>query len=751
MLGHLKRVLVIGAHPDDEDTELLTVLVRGMGAEAAYLSLNRGEGGQNLIGPELGVALGLLRTEELLSARRLDGATQFFTRAYDFGFSKTLDETWSHWPRDTILKDVVRVIRRYRPQVVVSIFSGTPRDGHGQHQAAGWAAQEAFRAAGDSSRFPELMREEKLAPWAPLKLYRSTRYDTVGTTLTLEGGVLDSAVGLSFHQIAMAGRSLHRSQDMGRLQQLGPSRVPLGLLEDRTGRGRQSLFAGVDTLLPPGPEPQDQRLHREAAAAATAGVLCDARGDDDRVVAGQVVRVTLECWNTGTSSRTVLATLAAAPGLTTDTVTPVRLDLAPGALVSRDVSFRVAADAPLTTPYFMLPRDEPAIYDWSRAAPGVRGLPFEPPALRASFAVDDSFTLWREVSYRFDDQARGEVRRPVTVVPRVDVRIDPATEVWSTASSGPHRLSVTLTHWARDTTAGTVTIEVPRGWPPVTARPFGFTRENDRDTYTFDVRAPSTLPAEPVALTAVARDAAGRRYEAGVVTVDYPHVRPRSYVRPARTMVRSAALLLPPVRGVGYIRGASDRVPEALRSVGVPVTMIDAPMLERGDLGRYQAIIVGPRAYETDSALVENNNRLLDYARRGGLVIVQYQQGPFFDGHFAPYPLTLADSHDRVTEETAPVRIVAPGDPVVRVPNRIGEGDWKGWVQERGLYFPRSWDPAYHPIVESHDSGESPLEGGLLVASVGKGRYIYTGLSFFRQLPAGVPGAFRLFANLLGR
>ncbi len=249
MLGHYKRVLMIGAHPDDEDTELLTILVRGMGAEAGYLSLNRGEGGQNLIGPELGEALGLLRTEELLAARRLDGARQYFTRAYDFGYSKTLEETWQHWPRDTILKDVVRIVRRFRPQIIVSIFSGTPRDGHGQHQAAGWAAQEAFRVAGDSTRFRELFSEEGLLPWSPMKLYRSTRFDTTATTLTLNGGVLDPAVGKSYHQIAMAGRSLHRSQDMGQLQRIGPSNVRLALIEDRTGAGAGGLFAGIDTTI----------------------------------------------------------------------------------------------------------------------------------------------------------------------------------------------------------------------------------------------------------------------------------------------------------------------------------------------------------------------------------------------------------------------------------------------------------------------------------------------------------------------
>jgi len=271
MLGHDERVLVIGAHPDDEDTELLTILVRGMGAEVAYLSLNRGEGGQNLIGPELGEALGLLRTSELLSARRLDGARQYFTRAYDFGFSKSLDDTWAHWPRDSVLKDVVRIIRRFQPQVVVSIFSGTPRDGHGQHQAAGWAAQEAFRIAGDSAQLPELMSEEHLAPWSPSKLYLSTRFDSAATSLTMDGGALDAAVGQTYHQIAMQGRSLHRSQDMGQLQGIGPSQVRLRLLVDRTGHGGGGIFAGVDTTLAPVLGAKNARDYQQAVASLRAG------------------------------------------------------------------------------------------------------------------------------------------------------------------------------------------------------------------------------------------------------------------------------------------------------------------------------------------------------------------------------------------------------------------------------------------------------------------------------------------------
>jgi LmbE family N-acetylglucosaminyl deacetylase len=782
MLGHTERVLMIGAHPDDEDTELLTLLVRGRGAEAAYLSLNRGEGGQNLIGPELGMALGLLRTEELLAARRLDGARQFFTRAYDFGYSKTLDETWHHWPPDTVLKDVVRIVRRFRPQIIVSVFSGTPRDGHGQHQAAGWAAREAFRIAGDSSRFPELQREEGLAPWTPLKLYRSTRFDTTATTLTLQGGELDRAAGRSYHQIAMAGRSLHRSQDMGRLQQLGPSPIRVALWEDRTGRGAGGFFAGIDTTLrvpdaalAPGDTgaaalvalrerwaaagaPADQLAHLDQAITIAAGVVCDARSDDDRVVPGQRVTVTFECWNSGTAPHTMTASLRAGPALEVPGGA-MTFRLAPGALASRNVTGTVRLDALPTQPYFRLARPEPAIYDWSGAPPPVRGEPFGPPPLTAEFVLDGAAHSAREVSYRTNDQARGELRRPLRVVPRVDVDIDPGTEVVPAGDSAARRFTVTLTHGSRDTTAGTLMLELPAGWAAVPSQRFRLTQEDERETFTFEVRPPAAPTSGAAALRAVARDESGRRYGSGVVTVDYPHIRARSYVRPATAHLRVASLVLPRLTRIGYVRGAADRVPEALSGVGLPVVLLDKAALDRGDLRRFDAIVIGPRAYETDSSLVENNGRLLQYARDGGLVIVQYQQLVYFPGGFAPYPLTVGApppapglppiGHDRVTEEDAPVRVLDPASPVVRAPNRIGPEDWKGWVQERGLYFAHTWAPEYHPVLEMHDTGDPPLEGGLLTARVGRGTYVYTGLSFFRQLPAGVVGAFRIFANLL--
>jgi hypothetical protein len=397
--------------------------------------------------------------------------------------------------------------------------------------------------------------------------------------------------------------------------------------------------------------------------------------------------------------------------------------------------------------------------------PSIMGEPFDPAELTGSFALAGIGPVRREASYRINDQAYGERRRPLVVVPRVDVKLSPATELWSSAP-GAHDFTVTLLHGARDSTRGTVTLEVPAGWPAVEAQRFDFTREDERETYRFVLRPPAGLRAGRYEIRAVATDQAGRRYDRGVFTVDYPHIRPRSWTQVSSATVNVAPLEMARLRRVGYIRGASDRVPEALASVGVPLELLDAQALERGDLTAYDAIIVGSRAYETDSALVENNGRLLAYTRGGGLLIVQYQQQVFFNGPYAPYPLKVGgeqivlDSvggtrvgpligHDRVTDERAPVSIIDPASPVVSRPNRLGPADWEGWVQERGLYFARSWDQAFTPVLEMADPGEAPLRGSLLVARYGEGTYVYTGISFFRELPAGVPGAFRLFANLL--
>ncbi len=756
MQGQHKRVLMIGAHPDDEDTELLTVLVRGQGAEAAYLSLSRGEGGQNLIGPELGEYLGLIRTEELLAARRLDGARQYFTRAFDFGFSKNIEESSRLWPRDSVLKDVVRIVRRFRPQVLVSVFSGTPRDGHGQHQMAGWAAAEAFVAAGDPSRFPELFSQEGLEPWAPLKLFRNARFDPTGASYSLEGGVLDPAVGQSYRQIAMRGRSLHRSQDMGVLQEPGPSSIRLALITDRSGASDGALWSGIDTsavpLEPTGIESRDLRRHADDAAAIAAGLVLDATTTDGRIIPGQQLAVRLSVWNAGSRQASAAFSLEAPAGWGVIPCAAAELAVAPGTVAACVMSVTVPEDAAPTSPYFLQEPRDGAMYRWSGPASNW-GEPFDPAPLRARVTLlpegGAPIVQVRDAVYRYRDQAVGEVREPLLVVPRVDVKLAPAEKVWPTGIRVAQAFTVTLQHGASQRTAGTVFLELPPGWPAVAPQPFELNNSEERKALVFLVRPPGLLPAGHYAVRAVARDEAGNRYAAGVFTVQYPHILLRARAGGAVSAVHAAPIALPVVQRVGYIRGASDRVPEALADIGLPVVLLDAATLERGNLSRFDVIVVGSRAYETDPALRENNTRLLDYARSGGRVVVQYQQQAFFAGNFAPAPLSVGSPHDRVTDESAPVRPLRPGNGAFTRPNRLGATDWDGWVQERGLYFANTWDPSYTPLLESSDPGQAPLKGGLLIHALGKGTYVYTGLSFFRQLPAGVPGAYRLFLNLL--
>jgi LmbE family N-acetylglucosaminyl deacetylase len=775
-LGANKRVLVIGAHPDDEDNQLLTWLSRGLGAQAAYLSLTRGDGGQNLIGPELGPDLGILRSAELLSAREFDGARQYFTRAYDFGFSKTAAETFRFWPHDSLFRDVMDIVRRFRPQVVVSIWSGTPRDGHGQHQVSGILAREVYDSLRDST-------------WGPVKLYRSTYFDTADATLRIPTGTLDPVQGKSYYQIAMAGRSQHRSQDEGQLQRPGPATDRVALLESKVGRDG-GVFAGVDTTWPgqarysaivdsarrllnpyhpgrivpylaravselaPGLERQHEVL--DGALADAAGVVVDATADDGIVTAGERLQVEVSVWNAGADSLPVDGVdLSAPPGWTVQRVEPWSGSVAPGTLRVARFAVTVAPDAPHSEPYFLRRPMHGALYDWSGAPAAVRGLPFAPPPLSALVRCrigGAPVTLNREVVYRYRDQAMGEVRRPLFVTEDFDVAVTPNLIVWPMDGAGTatRTVTVTVTNRSRESANAILRLSTPAGWAPVPADSLSFTHEDESRSATFTVRLPPNPTSGSFTLTATATGPTGRVSDGALTLIDYPHIRPRPSVHPSTVEIRVARILVPGLTRVGYVRGAADHVPEALAEVGVPIVLLDADSLARGDLSRYDAIVIGSRAYEVDTALVVNNGRLLDYARNGGLLLVQYQQYPFIRGGFAPYRLTIARPHDRVTDETAPVTLLQPTSPAFHSPNDIAADDWNGWVQERGLYFAHDWDSTYVPLLEMDDPGDPPLDGGLLVARLGRGTYIYTGLSFFRQLPAGVIGAYRLFANLLG-
>jgi LmbE family N-acetylglucosaminyl deacetylase len=811
-----RRLLVIAAHPDDEDTSLLTLVSRGMGGESAYLAMSRGEGGQNLIGPELGVDLGLIRSRELLAARGVDGGRQYFARAFDFGYTRSLEETLRLWPKEVLVEDTVRVIRRFKPQVVVSIFPGQPHPNHGQHQAAGVAAHEAFPLAGDPKALPQLA-QEGLLPWTPQALYRSGWFNPPPEAITLPIGGVDPLAGRSYYQIAMASRSQHRSQDMGLLLELGPKDTRV-VPEAGAAVGAKDLFSGIDTrlagiaatvtdpdrrrhaadqldaaqaaaertrgALAPGKlgdavpgfaeilthlraaeayldRPEERPVREliaekidvaEAGLVAAAGIALDATTESEALTAGETFPVQAVLWNSG-GREVAKADVELVPSAEWggDPLTAAAQDAAPGALATWDLKAPVPSGAAVTTPYFLRKPMSGSLYDWSAAAPAERGEPFGPAPLvaRFSFAVDGTpVTLEREVVHRHRDQALGEIRRPIRVVPRVEVSVADALLVWPVARKEPRRLQVTLTSHAAQAVEGRLEGTLGAGWAPV--EPVAFALEpGEEKAVEVAIRPAAGLAPGRYRLGLAAVLADGSRYDLAAPVIDYPHIRATPHPKPAGLAISVADVKLPPLKRVGYIRGASDRVPEFLLQAGVPLELLGEPELLEGDLGRYDAIVVGSRAYETDPVLARANHRLLDYARAGGLVIIQYQQYPFIEGKFAPFAMDIARPHDRVTDETAAATVLDPASPVFTTPNRIGPQDWEGWVQERGLYFAHTWDPAFVPLLAFTDPDQPETRGGLLVAPLGKGHYVYTGLSFFRQLPAGVPGAYRLFANLL--
>jgi len=767
--------------------------------------------------------LGLLRTEELLAARRLDGARQFFTRAIDWGFSKTAAEAFTMWPREELLRDVVAVVRYFRPDIIVSVFTGTPRDGHGQHQAAGIMAAEAFEAAADPSRFPDQVAAG-LRPHAATHLYRVGRGPEDGAGVELMTGELDPLLGRSHFQVAMASRSRHRSQDMGQLLRAGPQTSTLVLAETRAEAPPSgSLFAGVDTTLwaiatrasslPGGSDPLANTLTRyeatiddarrtfnpffpgrivpflteaarmlenasqaalergdaaaelafqlarereelDAAILRAARVEVDAIAADETVVPGQTFELQLQLWNGGDAPVQLTSLEPRLPaGWTAEAgdAAPARVE--PGSLVTRTFAVTVPADALPTQPYFHVLPPEEARYQWPEDA-GPVGVPFQPDVVRAAAAAvigGVSVEAGVDATFRDVDQWRGEFRRPVRVVPTVAVTVDPPLTVLPLARSDRSlRLAVRLVAEAPDGISGTLRFDVPAGWRVEPAEvPMSFAAAGEERTIEVVVHPAAGVGQERSKVTAFFVDESGSRFDRGYALVDYEHVRPRPLYRQAALEVQGLDVELPEGLRIGYIASAADPVPAALIELGVDLDLLEPQDLAFGPLDVYDVIVVGIRAYESRPDLVTHNQRLLDYVAAGGTAVVQYNQYQYTAPGLAPYPLTIARPHDRVTDETAAVTLLQPDHPIFNSPNRLTPEDFEGWVQERGLYFLNSWDDRYTPLIEMADPGEEPNRGSLVIAEYGEGTYVYTGLALFRQLPAGVAGAYRLVANLL--
>lgn len=820
-LGTTKRALMIAAHPDDENTALIAQLALGQGADVAYLSLTRGEGGQNLIGPELDEGLGLIRTEELLAARRLDGARQFFSRAYDFGFSKSAAETFSHWPRDTVLADVVEVVRRYRPDIIVSVFSGTPADGHGQHQAAGMLAREAFAAAGDANRFPEQLARG-LEPHAPAYLVQSLWRNVTDAQLRIATGDLDPLFGRSRYQIAMQSRSRHRSQDMGRAEPIGPQSTALRIVAGPFPTDAQTLFAGIDTTLvqhartarlPAAtirqleeyeravqqvrdsynplradriaaplaqalqllrgidvPSTAVTRTFRHAllgeqrdvadALRQAAGIVTDVVSDTPHPVPGEPFAVQVTLWNGGAAPLTLTRMQLRLPAGWRAEEEPRATNgsaaVAPNAVVRTRFIVTPPADAALTEPYFLRSPRANGLYRWDHVADSLRGAAFEPAAVRAVMTIDAGapITIEREAEFVAVDKAVGELRRPLIIVPRLSVAAEPRTVVIDAAAPGPRTVSITVTSAAAAAVSGTLTLGVPPGWTvqPRSA-PLAFARRGESQAVTFTVTPPAAAAAAGAATLHARFVTDDASFDRGFSLIEYPHIRPNALYRDAA--VRAAVFPVRIAEGlrVGYIEGAGDDGAHALRQMGAAVEILDADAVAGGDLSRFHAIVAGIRAYEVRPDLITHNDRFLEYARRGGTFIVQYNKYELVENGLMPFPAAMARPHGRVTDPAAPVTLLQPDHPLLRGPNRITAADFDGWVHERGLYFLSAFDERYTPLLAMSDTGEAPLQGSLVAARLGDGWYVYTGLALFRQLPETVPGAYRLLANLvsLGR
>jgi LmbE family N-acetylglucosaminyl deacetylase len=762
-------VLMIAAHPDDENTALLAYFSRGRKMRTGYLSLTRGEGGQNLIGPEQGDLLGVIRTQELLSARRMDGAEQYFTRAVDFGFTKTVEETLSKWGRDTILGDIVWVIRRFRPDVIVLRFSGTPRDGHGQHQTSAILGREAFDAAADPKRFPEQL--SLVQPWKAKRIvyntFAFTREQEAAAAampgrIEIDTGEFDPVLGYSYSEIAGMSRSQHRSQGMGAAERRGSQK---NYFAHAAGDpARSDLFDGVDTSVggeagailqqaargfdmthPEKAVPillrardvmgstPDKLAEIDEAIALCAGLWLDASADRPLATPGEALKISITALNRSplpvTWEKISLEGMKGAPSTDTHDA------LEPNRPATQTLSQTIPQDQPVSQPYWLTGKHDLA----------TAGLAEGPPILRARFHLTISgkpLELVRPVHHRFVDRVRGELTRPLAIVPPIALRFSQTSIIFP--SDRPRTVEIEARANAPQTTK--LRFSTSPGWRVAPEAPtFNLAERGEQTVASFTVEPPSSASTGKLSTDALTMH-----------IIDYPHIPPQVVFQKAEAkLVRGDIKTL--AHTVGYIMGAGDEVPDALRQLGCDVTLLRSDDLAHGDLSRFDAIVTGVRAFNTRSDLHANHKRLLDYVAAGGTMIVQYnvlEGGPFGGGdptllsRIGPYPLTTG--RDRVTVEEAPVTFPHPDHPVLQSPNKITAADFDGWVQERGLYFAAQWDQHYEPILESHDPGEKPpLPGGTLFARHGKGVYIFTAYSWFRQLPAGVPGAYRVFANFI--
>lgn len=779
-LDVLGSVLCIEAHPDDENTSALAYFSMGRKYRTAYLSLTRGDGGQNLIGSEKGAEIGIIRTQELMAARRNDGAEQYFTRAIDFGYSKTSEETLSFWGKEAILSDIVWVIRSFRPDVIIARSLGEGYGGHGHHAASGLLTREAFRAAADPNKFPEQLQYVK--PWQAKRLFwnrwRRDQQEMPGA-LTINIGEYNPLLGKSYSEIGAESRSMHKSQGFGMAGRRGARYDTYQLVDGSPAP--TDLFEGIDTSwkrVPGGQKIGDMLAkiidsfdpgHPSKSLPSLVAVYSQLTELDEthwvKIKKEELLRVIQSC--AGLWIEAISPDFSAAPGEEIKVQTTI-VNRSEYPFIIKEIDFyELASDSDLNT---LLKNNEPRTFDktirlpgdfpisqpfWLKYAPekarfsiheqNLIGLPENPPSISVKIKMSaDGHILEYSVPllYRWTDRVEGERYRPFEIRPRVTVHAEDKVKIFTKDDSQELRVKL-KSHTPN--AAGTIRLTGPERWHVTPESiPFVLTGKYEETQVTFRITPPED-PDEAI-LTAVA-EINREKYDRDIVEISHSHIKrqvyfPESRIKAIKMDVKHTGTKL------GYIMGSGDEVANSLLHLGYEVTFLDDDMLEKTDLNQFDAVIAGIRAYNTRERLKNTSQRLLQYVKDGGTFIVQYNVSRGLQTTtIGPYPFTIG--RDRVCEESAPVVFLDPHHPLLNFPNTITTKDFDGWIQERGLYFATDWDERYETIIASSDANESDKKGGLLYARYGNGIFIYTGYSWFRQLPAGVPGAYRLFANLI--
>ena len=791
-LNVLGSAMYLAAHPDDENTTMISYLANAKHINTAYLSLTRGDGGQNLIGPELKELLGVIRTQELLAARRIDNGQQFFSRANDFGYSKSPLETFDIWNKEEVLADMIWTIRKFRPDIIINRFNHDLKSRtHGHHTASAALSYEAFEQYNDPTVFPEQL--EYVQPWQPARLFFNTSWWFYGSRekfeeadksnmVSVDVGVYFPMIGKSNTEISAESRSQHKCQGMGRLGSRGSYDEYLELLKGQKLENRTDPFEGINitwtrikggapigeilsgveknfnpadpseslpgllealALVKKLPEGHWRNIKLEElkeVISACLALFTEATTNDNIFTPGDETNVNIEIINRS-SAKVLLQDIKFLPEGNLDTT--FNSLLLPNQRFEHKTRIQIPKDMAYTNPYWL--NEESSLGMYTVKNPLLRGIPESSRSVQMEYTLlveGTQIKYFTDVVFKKRDPVKAEVYKPIEIIPPVSTDIIDEVMVFGDDNAKPVKV---LVKGLKKNLKGSVRLNIPEGWKVMPERvDFELGLKGAERTIEFSL-TPPTKQDEALISAEVIVD--GKSYDQSMYVIEYEHIPTQTVLQKANAKVVKIDLKKAG-SNIAYIMGAGDAIPACLEQIGYQVDLLKDSEIRPANLRNYDALILGIRAYNTVDRLKFHKETLMNYVKQGGTMVVQYNTSRGVNGaDIAPYPFKL--SRDRVSVEEAEVRILAPEHPVLNHPNKISEKDFDGWIQERGLYFPNEWDENYTAILSSNDPGETPKDGGLLVTKYGEGHYIYTGYSWFRELPAGVPGAYRLFTNLI--